>query len=118
MASRLLRTYAAVAVIAVVGFLALPPGGLPQTGWQVAVGWFAAVAVIAGVRLESGAVGISVNKRGDFSVLMNEVQVVDQGRTLDIDIDLDDISWAENLVVRNVSPTGSSKVNVLAIGVS
>src|SRR5689334_20667384 len=41
-ASRLLRTHVAVAVVAVLGFLAVPDGSLTQTLWQVACGWFAA----------------------------------------------------------------------------
>ena len=56
MASRFLRTYAVLAAIAVAGFLVLAPGGLPQIGWQIGVGWFAAAAVIVGVRRQRPAV--------------------------------------------------------------
>jgi diguanylate cyclase (GGDEF)-like protein len=55
MTSRWLRTYLVVAFIAVVGFLAVPDGGLAQIGWQVACGWVAAGSIIAGVRRRRAA---------------------------------------------------------------
>jgi hypothetical protein len=69
------------------------------------------------LRMESGSVGISANKKGDFSALHNEIQVVNEGRILEIDIDIEDTASVENLVIRNVSSTGSSNVSILAISV-
>ncbi len=49
MASRLPRTYVAVALVAVVGFLAVPDGSLAQMAWQVAAGWGAAATIMVGL---------------------------------------------------------------------
>src|SRR4051794_17115250 len=56
MASRLMRIHLVVAVVATLGFLAVPDGGLLQTGWQVAAGWYAAVMVVVGVTRRRPAV--------------------------------------------------------------
>jgi diguanylate cyclase (GGDEF)-like protein len=44
-----LRAYLIVAVVAVLGFLALPDGGLLQVAWQVGIGWAAAATIAVGV---------------------------------------------------------------------
>jgi diguanylate cyclase (GGDEF)-like protein len=49
MTHRLLRTNLVIADVAVVGFLAVPDGGLLQTGWQIAFGWYAAATMIVSV---------------------------------------------------------------------
>jgi diguanylate cyclase (GGDEF)-like protein len=50
MGNRSVRSYLVVAVLTVVGFLAVPDGGTLQLIWQVACGWLAAGVIIVGVR--------------------------------------------------------------------
>ena len=56
MSSRWLRGYLIVGAVALAGFLAMPDESLAQTLWQVGCGWFAAGAVVAGVRRSRAAV--------------------------------------------------------------
>ena len=59
MASRLMRFHVAVATIAVTAFFAVPDGSTLQLIWQVAVGWFAAAMVVAGVRRGRPAISMT-----------------------------------------------------------
>jgi len=57
--SRLARTHLTVAIVALLGFFALPEGGLAQTGWQIACGWYAAAAIVVGVLRHRPAVPLA-----------------------------------------------------------
>src|SRR3954470_4162363 len=56
MSSRWLRVYLVVAVVAVLGSLAVPDGGPAQTGWQIVSGWIGAAGIIIGIRRNRPAV--------------------------------------------------------------
>jgi diguanylate cyclase len=56
MKHRLLRVYLVVAVVCAAGLLVVPDGSLLQTVWEVGCGWFAAAAIVAGVRRHRPAV--------------------------------------------------------------
>lgn len=59
MASRLMRFHVAVAAIAVTAFFAVPDGSTLQLIWQVAVGWFAAAMIVAGIRHRRPAISVT-----------------------------------------------------------
>src|SRR5436853_7738279 len=50
MGTRLFRCYCALLGLAVAAFVLLPANDWLQVGWQVAVGWAAAAAMVVGVR--------------------------------------------------------------------